>query len=278
MVEAFSKLGSVPKIEANKLAISLVDLTSLEDPKFGDFRGSELFYPASIVKLFFLAATHIKLEDGSISDTPGLQQALKYMIVDSSNDAAGYVVDLLTGTTSGAQLSDVEMIEWSAKRKALNDIFVPLDYLGINICQKTWGDEPYGRDKIFLGADSCNRNRLTANDTARLLASIVQGQVSSSKRCRRMMNLLKRDYAIINEDLNNQPTGFCGKALLSIPGTTPEAKLWSKAGWTSKVRHDAAYIELASGKRLVMVIFTEGYSEIHELIPALAGEVLGTFI
>jgi hypothetical protein len=52
------------------------------------------------------------------------------------------------------------------------------------------------------------------------------------------------------------------------------AKLWSKAGWTSEVRHDAAYVELPTGAKLILVIFTTGHSKEKEIIPALANRVL----
>ena len=48
--------------------------------------------------------------------------------------------------------------------------------------------------------------------------------------------------------------GFSGK-LLSHRKMT-DAKLWSKAGWTSTTRHDAAYIETADGLKFVIVVFT----------------------
>jgi hypothetical protein len=52
--------------------------------------------------------------------------------------------------------------------------------------------------------------------------------------------LLKRDYTGTSKDNDDQGHGFTGIALQGISG----AKLWSKAGWTSTTRHDAAYIEL----------------------------------
>jgi hypothetical protein len=52
---------------------------------------------------------------------------------------------------------------------------------------------------------------------------------------------------------------------------------FASAGWTSEVRHDAAYVELPSGRKLVLVIFTrgaEGPEGDATLIPALARSVL----
>ena len=50
----------------------------------------------------------------------------------------------------------------------------------------------------------------------------------------------------------NQVTGFLGE------GLPKNAQLWSKAGWTSKVRHDAAYIEVPNKQPYLLTVFTEG--------------------
>ena len=84
---------------ASQLAITLVDLSNPTRPERASFRGDVPIYPASVIKLFYLAATHRWLEDGKLADTPELRRALYDMIVDSSNDATSYVVDMLTGTT-----------------------------------------------------------------------------------------------------------------------------------------------------------------------------------
>lgn len=69
-------------------------------------------------------------------------------------------------------------------------------------------------------------------------------------------------------DDENQIKEFIGEAL-------PEgARLWSKAGWTSEVRHDAAYVELPDGRKLVLVIFTRGIASEKTLIPAVTRNVL----
>ncbi|HEV7893775.1 MAG TPA: serine hydrolase, partial [Pyrinomonadaceae bacterium] len=67
---------------------------------------------------------------------------------------------------------------------------------------------------------------------------------------------------------DDQAHGFTGIAL--EPGT----RLWSKAGWTSTARHDAAYIELPDGRRLVIVTFTNDVAKERDIIPTIAREVL----
>jgi beta-lactamase class A len=125
----------------------------------------------------------------------------------------------------------------------------------INVCQKTWCDGPYGRERAFVGELLDNRNMLTTNATARLLHSIVGGVAVSSGRSQAMMALIKRSLQPDNlpKDVEeDQVTGFLGGAL------PEEAQIWSKAGWTSQVRHDAAYIEIPGKRPYLLVVFTDG--------------------
>ena len=80
------------------------------------------------------------------------------------------------------------------------------------------------------------------------------------------MDLLKRDFT---SHADHQACEFIGAAL------PPTAKLWSKAGYMSTARHDAAVIEPAEGAKFVLVIFTVNHSAEKEIIPELARMILG---
>src|SRR6266550_2058785 len=83
------------KLGDKQLSITLIDLRDPKDAVTASFRGNERIYPASVVKLFYLVAAQRWLEDKKIEDTPELRRALKDMIVDSSNEATQYVVDVI---------------------------------------------------------------------------------------------------------------------------------------------------------------------------------------
>ncbi len=190
-------------MQPDDLAISLIDLTEASDQlapngqltpngkskakektnfKAANYRGDEPIYPASIVKLFYLVAMHQWLEDKIISETEELKRACKDMIVDSSNDATNYIIDVMTDTTSGPELSEEEMTLWSKKRNVINEYFKKHGYENINVNQKVWGDGSYGRERIFVGKNFEARNKLTTNAAARLLAEIASGQCINAER------------------------------------------------------------------------------------------------
>jgi beta-lactamase class A len=142
----------------------------------------------------------------------------------------------------------------------------------INVCQKTWCDGPYGRERAFYGQLLENRNMLTTNATARLLHSIVGGVAVSSVRSQAMMSILKRSLKAdeLPQDVEeDQITGFLGAGL---PQT---AQIWSKAGWTSQVRHDAAYIEIPNLRPYLVVVFTEGkmHAKNRNLLPFVSQRI-----
>jgi hypothetical protein len=236
------------------------------------YRGMERIYPASLVKLFYLVAIYEWIETGMIPNSPELERAIKDMVVLSSNDATSLVVDMLSGTTSGPELPPGPFETWKQQRNIINRYYQSLDWEeleSINVNQKTWNDGPYGRERAFLGELMENRNMLTTDAVARLMHSIVGGVAVSSERSQQMMKLLKRSLDEAQSSIDNeadQITGFIGE------GLPANAQLWSKAGWTSQVRHDAAYIEIPELQPYLLVIFTEGKanSKNKEIIPFLS--------
>jgi len=258
------------KLEEKQLSITLIDLRDPAHPQRASFRGNERIYPASVVKLFYLAAAHRWLEDKKIEDTAELRRALKDMIVDSSNEATQYIVDVVTHTTAGYELPPKEMEEWQEKRNAVNRYYSALGYTNINVNQKTFCEDAYGREQVSRRPDGSNRNKLTTDATARLLAEIVTGKAVTPARSAQMMELLKRDYSGTSKDNDDQGHGFTGIALAGMEGV----RLWSKAGWTSTTRHDAAYLELPNGAKFVLVTFTTDHANDREIIPAVARVVI----
>jgi Beta-lactamase enzyme family len=258
------------KLIESQLSITLIDLRDPRHPVTASFHGNERVYPASVVKLFYLVVVHWWLEDKKIQETDELKRAVRDMIVDSSNEATQYVVDVLTHTTGGFELPPQEMEAWQYKRNAVNRYYSSLGFTNINVNQKTFCEDAYGRERVSRGPNGENRNKLTTDATARLLADIVTGRASNQARSTQMMELLKRDFSGPSKDNDDQGHGFTGIALQGLTG----AKLWSKAGWTSTTRHDAAYVELPNGARFVLVTFTTDHANDREIIPTVARVVI----
>ncbi len=260
---------AAPELKPEQLAVTVVDLRG-SAPVSANYRGEARIYPASVIKLFFAAYAHRRMEDGQLADTPELRRGLRDMIAESYNEATSYIVDAVTGTTSGPELPADELAAWSEQRSAVTRYFAGLGYANVYAQRKTWGEGPYGREKQDMEAHPPARNYLSTNDTARLLVELAQGRCVSPAHSAQILELMQRDPFKSSEDPDSQDVGFTGPAL------SPGMKLWSKAGWVSWARHDAALIELPGGGRVVIVTFTDGreHANNRKIIAAVARRVL----
>lgn len=231
--------------------------------------GSKAFYPASIVKSFYLAAMEAAFDEGRIQSHEELERATRDMILWSSNNATNYIIDLISETTGDTLLAGAEWREWQHRRQVANRYFASLGWpelADINVCQKLMDDDRYGRERLFATLGGNNHNRLTSDATARLFYEIFNGTLGNAERSARMrprfLRSLDRDFASLDAA---QVRGYFGAGLPS------GAALYSKAGWngwtgdplSSYNRHDAAYIELerdstSAFKAFTLVLFSHG--------------------
>ncbi len=254
-------LKEFPKLTPDNLAISVIDLTNSETVGRADYRGNVSFYPASLVKLFFMVET---FHQGHM--TPEIERALREMIRVSDNDAAAFLLDVLTDTASGSELEGKALETFIDRRRTLNRYFASLDY-DISAMIKPWSFGPFGRDMQIMGENLINRNRANANAFGSLLLWIVRRHAVSPQASEAMLALLERPLAPLRPE-ENQVKDFFGEAL-------PEgARLWSKEGDTSEVRHDAAYVELPDGRKFIIVILTRGAADDKTLLPSIGKHLM----
>ena len=165
------------------------------------------------------------------------------------------------------------MAAWVDKRNVVNRWYKILGYSDINVCQKTWNEGPYGRERAFYGSKYENRNRLTPNACVQLMGQIALNKAvpydgePDEKLTEWMKGSLKRSLPVDGK-ANEQAEKFSGAVLPK--GTT----LWSKAGWTDTVRHDLAWVKLPDGREYIWAIFTKNHSDEEGIIPFVANELV----
>ena len=262
--DALGKFGE-QGLEEGRLAITLVTLPKRGAARFGQYCGDQPIYPASVVKVPYAMAFFDWVEKGQLKATPELLEHLRLMIVDSSNTSTGSILDALTETESGPEITPEEMKVFAEKRQAVNRYLRTLGVEHINACQKTWDEAPYGRDTQHLGPNFENRNSMTTNDTARLLYLLVRGKVLTEAHRQHLFGLMHRDYEH-GTDPQSRRIGA---------GLPPGSSLDSKAGWTSDTNHDAAIVTLPGGERFILVVFTRTSYEHPEIVGYVAERVVG---
>ena len=261
---ADATLKAFPKLTADNLAMSVIDVTKPDVVSRADYHGDAPFYPASVVKLFYMVETFHQHKEND----PDVPRALHEMIAVSDNDATAFVLDTISDTCSGPELQGRALNKFIDKRRVANRYFNAMGY-DISAMAKPWSFGPFGRDvQLMGGPDRPNRNRATANAFASLLLWIERRRAVTPQASDSMMALMARPLNPQNKD-ENQVNEFIGEALPA------GSKLWSKAGWTNEVRHDAAYIELPTGRKLIVVILTRGAADDKTLLPAITRGLIG---
>ena len=254
------------------IAITWINYMSGADEKKGagcGLNNNKQIYPASIVKLIYGLATYCWIQNNRILYGPEIKEAVFQMLSDSSNDATSFIVDILTGTTSGPSLEGDIWEQWQYQRQRINDWlgdFKWQELEGINCCQKTWEESPYGREKDFYGINKQNSNSITTDGTARIMQEIMRNKDFVENNIN-LKNCLFRELQknSINNP-NNQIEGFLGEGL---PIGTP---FWSKAGLMTKVRHDSAWWINDDNSKTLLVVFGDGeeFAKNKSFLPQIA--------
>ncbi len=238
------------------------------------WNSKKFYYPASIVKIVYALATQVWLKKDLIVETEELRRALYEMVANSNNDATSYILDVLTGTTSGPSLNEQNFQAWKIQRKLINEWLDSLQWPEIknwNCSQKTWSEGPFGREKNFYGNNNENRNSMTTDGSARIFESIMTNEMLTKKESEEFIKIFQRslDPFLRKQDLENQVDGFLGE------GIPLASKLWSKAGLMSEVRHDVAWWKAPNKNPMLAVVFTTGKELVKDqfLLPAISSEL-----
>ena len=249
-------------VSAQNISIYLEELDDLtEDRNINNaaiWNAETIYHPASLLKLFAALMAEEQMlssESNLIQNTETNDEAVRAIeesIVVSDNDALGYLIDLVTDTVSGPELEGEEFQDFKAKREGITKFFREKGYSeNLKIPNKCFSFDKYGRDKQLA---RFQENECTIKDIANLMKEIRVKKPQIYK-------FLKRDL----KDESDYQTRFIGAGLKNY---TIES-FYSKAGWTSKVRHDAAIINA----KYLLVIMTKGLSEHKDLIPRISMEI-----
>lgn len=224
----------------------------LEQPVWGH-RDDQPFYPASVMKAFLLAAIAAFAKAGHFTISAEDERAAAAMIRLSSNEATAYLMGRISGAFDGPPLEPEALQAWCRQRTVVQDWYRAMgrtEFAGLQLLHATYQDSPYGR--AFQARMPGTANRVSARAAAALMHDIARGALAERDW---MMALLNRsfqrapDYADAEGD---QVRGFLTQ------GLPAEVRVWSKAGHTSKTRHDLLYGECPDGRSFVLSVMSDG--------------------
>ncbi len=205
----------------------------------GSYQGTTTSYPASAVKLAYLAASMYK------GNTTGqhyawLDDSVRPMIEVSDNFETGVVVDTITGApnTSSGSFST-----WMSKRRYTENFLNARGLLGNQtIINKTYPTNSNLNQFELQALNTYGSNQMQPNLSAELMLEIVKGKVEGESS------------AYMSQMLDHYPYGSQSSMGWGLPSGTVYL---NKAGWTSSVQNDIAYIRLPNGQEIVIAAFSD---------------------
>lgn len=259
------------------LSISLVDVKNPDQHLHAGYQNQVLRFPASVAKLYWLVTFYGAVAKGMITNESKFDEQLRQMMAISSNDAASRVLDAVTDTKSGKMLAGKALEEWLTKRQTVNLFYRRAGYTDVHVSTKNYPiyylrqEGPVGRDRQMRDPVTKKfiSNKVTTDQTARLMYEIYTRRSISRQASTRMAYLLTRDLnpQVWKKDPTNGVGGFLGESLPT------NIYFGSKVGYTSKSRQEVAFIRTLDDKAIyVLTVFgtDRAYANSEKIFPALS--------
>ena len=247
------------------LRVAIIDLPTPSEaaPGLAHYNGDSPVYPASVVKFVYLMAAYAWRDQGRLEIDPDFERVLRQMIYVSSNRATQRVVRRLTGTQAGPRLEPEPYAAFRERRQRVKHWLQELGIEDLHAVHPTYdgGGDLYGRDLQFLEDPTVpgslpdqkgpyrNRQAMTANATARLLALLATDRALSPESSAEVREQMRRDP-------RRQP--YLTRRIAGGADLRPDLEVYSKTGTWGPIFADAGIVRHASGHQLVVVVFLEG--------------------
>jgi protein phosphatase methylesterase 1 len=232
----------------------------------GSFNPNTIAYPASCVKLCYLAsAMYWERINGHPYDY--LDWCVAPMIVNSSNYATGQVVDAVTGAPNYSTGSyDSTFWAWYNQRR-FTEVYLSARGLLENqtVMHKTYptnsGSSPNGAES--LAHSYRGGNRMQPKCSASLMLEIVKGAIEPGAT------------AYMRDLLTHNPWGGGSELGFGLP---PGSLYENKPGLAYDTLEDIAYVVLPNGRSFVLAAYSNGFSGPEPGHPyPYDGSLLGVF-
>lgn len=229
-------------IQRRKLAVGVVDLGS-DVPRFARVNGNQMMYAASLPKIAILLAAYVSFEDGSLEETPEIQQDLEDMIRTSSNSAATRMIDAIGMAKIEAVMRDPQFGFYDEKRGG-----------GL------WVGKRYASSGTRRGDPLHNVSHgATVTQVSRFYYLLASGRLINKTRSEQML-------------ANLEDPGIHHKFVAAIEQRAPRARLFRKSGTWRQWHSDSVLVRGPVWRNYILVALVEsenGEQILRNLVPAV---------
>ena len=211
-------------VENGKLAVALVDIENLGNPRLAAVNGDEMFYAASLPKIAILLGAFVEIERGRLQASAEMRSDLTQMIRHSSNSAATKVLNLV----GKERLIEILLSEpYRLYDPAVNG--------GLWVGKEYASSEAYQRDPLHNLSHGA-----TAIQAARFYYLLETGQLVNWKLAEEMKEIL------------SEP-GINHKFVKGLSGI-PDIKIYRKSGSWQRWHSDSVLIEAGRHKYILVAL------------------------
>lgn len=250
------------------------------------------FHPASLLKLFIAVMATQKTNQESLNFND-LHKAIYESISASDNDALAFLIDYLAPYPWDYNPVPAESEIFKKileSRLEINKFFLDQNFSEkINLVNKCFGFDYYGKERQIY--EALGHNQINNHDLIKILILIEKGFPEILKAMQR--DLITNTAADNNIPSNIIDTEDYQSKAFSAPVLQENLKpreIYSKAGWNSKVRHDAVIFKLPNGSSTdeaksqetqsstyILSILTKGLSQDEGILQEIVREVISSY-
>lgn len=225
--QLLERLNVASQVKQEHVAVSLVDLTDPESPRYAGVNDQVMMYAASVPKIAILLAGFEEIRAGRLQYTPAVRDTFTRMVRQSSNVDA----------SKAAQWVGFEKIA-ETLTSAKYRFYDPAKNGGL------WLGKAYGGSADYWRGDPLHNlsHGATTLQLARFFTMLAEDKLVDPEHCRLMKEVLSRP------GINHKFV----KGLSGIPGVM----IYRKSGTWRDWHSDAALIE-SNGHRYVLAALTK---------------------
>jgi beta-lactamase class A len=210
-----------------RLAISLVDVTDIDHPRYAGLNDREMMYAASLPKICALVAGFERIREGSLRYTAGVKEMFTRMIRYSSNTDASRAIQAVGFDYISHVLTSPRYM-----------FYDPAQNGGL------WLGKAYGGPHDYWKRDPLHNisHGATTLQVARFFLMLEEGRLVSPKYSAEMKEILSKP-------------GIHHKFVKGLDGTGCE--IYRKSGTWSKYHADAALVEHGDKKYIAVALMED---------------------